>query len=85
MIKALFKKYGGKNYTIPDLRFLLTCSLGFAGFLRTKKLLEVKLQHIKLQESHLEILIQKFKKDQHSEVHVIYIFRIKSSVEQLNI
>ena len=28
MIKALVTKYGGKNSTIPDLKFLLTCLLG---------------------------------------------------------
>ena len=33
MTKTLFTKYGGKNSTIPDLRFLLICLLGFAGFL----------------------------------------------------
>ena len=30
MIKTLVTKYGGENYTIPGLRFLLTCLLGFA-------------------------------------------------------
>ena len=48
MIKTLVTKYGGKNSTIPDLRFLLTCLLGFAGFLRIDELLDVKLKHIKL-------------------------------------
>ena len=78
MIKTLVTKYGGKNSTIPDLRFLLTCLLGFAGFLRIDELLDVKLKHIKLQKSHLEILITKSKSDQHREGHVVYISRIKS-------
>ena len=78
MIKTLVTKYGGKNSTIPDLRFLLTCLLGFAGFLRINKLLDVKLKHIKLQESHLDILIPKSQTDQHREGHVVYISRIKS-------
>ena len=86
MIKALIKKYGGKNSTLPDLWFLLTWLLGFAGFLCTEKLLEVMLEHIILQENNLEILIQKLKTDQHREGHVIYISRIKSqNVVQLNI
>ena len=46
MIQTLVTKYVGKNSTIPDLRFLLTCLLGFAGFSRINKLLEVKLKHI---------------------------------------
>ena len=59
MIKGLVTKYGEKNFTIPDLRFLLTCLLGFAGFLRVQELLDVKLKHIKIQKSNLEILILK--------------------------
>ena len=78
MIKTLVTKYGEKNSTIPDLRFLLTCLLGFAGFLRIDELLDVKLKHIKIQESHLEIVIPKSKTDQHREGHVVYISRIKS-------
>ena len=73
MIKTLVTKCGGENSTIPDLSFLLTCSLGFAGFLRIDKLLDVKLKHIKIQESHLEIVIPKSQTDQHSERHVVYI------------
>ena len=41
-IKTLVTKYGGKNSTIPDLIFLLTCLLGFAGFLCIHELLDVK-------------------------------------------
>ena len=78
IIKTLVTKYGGENSTIPDLRFLLTCLLGFAGFLRIDELLDVKLKHIKIKESHLEIIIPKSKTDQHREGHVVYISRIKS-------
>ena len=52
MIKTLFIKYGGKNSTILDLRFLLTYLLGFARFLGINELLNIKLKHIKLQETH---------------------------------
>ena len=34
-------KYGWENSTIPDLRFLLTCLLEFAGFLGIDELLEL--------------------------------------------
>ena len=67
-----------KNYIIPHLRFLLPCLLGFAGFLRIEELLEVKLKHIKTQESHLENFIPKSKADQHRAGYVAYISRIKS-------
>ena len=32
MIKSLVKKFGRKNASLPHLRFLLTCFLGFSGF-----------------------------------------------------
>ena len=43
MIKTLVTKYGWKNSIIPDLRFLLTCLLGFAVFLRIDELIDVML------------------------------------------
>ena len=78
MIKTLLTKYGGKNSTIPDLRVLLTCLLGFAGFLLIDELLDVKLKHTKIQDSHLEMVTPRSKTDQHREGRVAYISRIKS-------
>ena len=78
MIKTLVTKYGEKNSTIPDLRLLLTCLLGFAGFLRINELLDAKLKHIKIQQRHIETVIPKSNTDQHREGHVVYISRIKS-------
>ena len=75
-MKALVTKYGGENSSILDFTFLLTCLLVFAGLLRIEELLDVKLKDIKIQESHLEVLISKSKADQHREGHV-YISRIK--------
>ena len=66
MIKSWLAKYGWKNSSIAGLRLLLTCLLGFVGFLRIKELLEFKLKHIKIKDSHLEISIQKSKTDQHT-------------------
>ena len=51
---------------------------GFAGFLRLEELLGVELKHVKLQDSHLEILFPKPKADQNREAHFVYISRIKS-------
>ena len=51
--------------------------LGFAGFVHIDELLDVKLKDIKIQESHLEIVIPKSKTDQHREGHSVYISRIK--------
>ena len=78
VVKPLVTKAVVKNSTIPDLRFLLACLLGFAGFLVIDDLLNVKLNHKKLQESHLEILVPKSKTNQDREGHVVYTSRIKS-------
>ena len=76
-MKALVTKHGGENSSILDFIFLLTCLLVFAELLCVEELLDVKLKHIKIQESHLEILISRSKADQHREGHV-YISTIKS-------
>ena len=78
MIKSLVDKFGGKNASLPDLRFLLTCLLGFSGFLRIEGLLSIKIKHLRINESHLEILVPKSKTDQHREGHIVYISRISS-------
>ena len=76
-MKALVTKYGGENSSILDFTFLLTCFLVFTGLLCVEELLDVNLKHLKIQESHLEILISKSKADQHREGYV-YISTIKS-------
>ena len=73
MAKALVTKYIEKYSKISDLRFFLTCLLGLAEFLRIEELLNIKLKHINIQESHLEILIPKLKTEHHREGHVVYI------------
>ena len=45
MIKTLVTKYDEKSSSIPDLRFLVKCLLGFTGFLPVEELLVIKLKH----------------------------------------
>ena len=78
MIQSLVNKSGGKNASLPDLRFLLTCLLGFSGFLRKEELLSIKIKYLRISESHLEILVPKSKTDQHRKGHIAYISRISS-------
>ena len=73
MIKTLVTKYDEKSSSIPDMRFLLKCLLGFTGFLPVEEL-----RNIKILEKNLEILIPKSKTDQHREGHAVYISRMKS-------
>ena len=78
IIKSLVEKFGGKNASLPDLRFLLTCLLGFSGFLRIDELLSIKIKHLRINESHLEILVPKSKTDQHREGTIVYISGVSS-------
>ena len=78
MMKSLVSKFGGKNTSLPGLRFLLTCLLGFSAFLCIEELLSIKIKHLRINESHLEILVPKSKNDQHKEGHIVYISRISS-------
>ena len=77
IVKALITKYGGKNYNISDLKFLLTILLGFAGLLCMEELLDIKLKHKNTRESLIS-LNPKIKADQNREGHVVYISRTKS-------
>ena len=65
MIKSLVNKFGGKNASLPDLRFFLTCLLGFSGFLCIEKLFSIKRKYLRINESHLEILVPKSKTGQY--------------------
>ena len=57
---------------------MLTCLLGFSGFLRIDELLSIKIKHLRINESHLEILVPKSKTDQHREGNIVYISRVSS-------
>ena len=76
MIKFLVNKFGGKNASLPDLRFLFTCLLDFSGFLRIDELLSIKIKQLRINSSHLEILVPKSKTYQHREGHIVYISRV---------
>ena len=43
MIKLLVNEFGRKSASLPDLRLLFTCLLGFSGFLGIEELLSVKI------------------------------------------
>ena len=82
MIKPLVEKFGGKNASLPDLRFLLTCLLGFSGFLRKEELLSIKIKYLRISESHLEILVPKSKTDQHRKVILPTFLEFHQNVAQ---
>ena len=76
MIKSLFNKFGRKNASLPELRFLLTSSSFFSGFLRIGELLSLKIKYLRINESHLEILVLKSKIDPQRKRHIVYISRL---------
>lgn len=47
MIRSLVNKFRGKKASLLDLRFLITNSLDFSGFLPIEKLLSIKIKKIK--------------------------------------
>jgi len=53
MIKALVDTYSSEK-SLPNLRFLLICLLGFTGFMRIDEILKIQLKHLKLGITHLE-------------------------------
>ena len=58
--------------------YMFKCLLGFSSFLRIDKLLSIKIKHLRINESHFEILELKSKTDQHREGHIVYISRVSS-------
>ena len=75
MIKNLVHRCDGDNITALHMHFALICVLGFSRFFRVKELLQLKLKHVQIKESDLEILAPKPETDQ---IGSAYIFRIES-------
>jgi len=53
ILKELFSVYDSPSSSLLDKRFLITCLSGFAGFFRMSELLEVKMKHIRIMDSHI--------------------------------
>ena len=79
IIKELVDYVNQNNTSVLDLRFILVCLLGFAGFFRISELLAVQLKEVKFFPSHMEIEVPKSKTDQHRDGHIVYITRIDSN------
>ena len=76
MAKLVVNRYGGGD--LLQQRLVLTCLLGFSGFLRISELLAVQIHHLKFLTTHVEIHIPKAKNDQHREGHILHIARLDS-------
>lgn len=79
-LKTVFKKFGGEKASLLDLRFLLVCIFGFAGFFRIDELLNVKISDLHIKEDHLKIILEKSKTDQHRDGHEVYIAQTETEI-----
>ena len=77
MMRAVVDTYGWSPNLI-QMRFIITCLVGFSGFLRISELLEIKVQNLTFEDDCMKILIPKSKTDQVREGHVVYIGRSHS-------
>ena len=76
ILKQLYKKFGMSDDAI-HLRFLVTCFLGFAGFLRISELKQVQIKHISFKSDHMTVLLEESKTDKLREGEVIYISKLE--------
>lgn len=74
MLKEVVTRYAHTG-DLMHLRFVITCLLGFSGFLRMGELLNIQLKDLTFEENCLKILIPKAKTDQHREGHIVHIAR----------
>ena len=77
-LRQFFEAFATTNSNLMDLRFLVVCVIGFAGFLRIQELLSVQLKHLTFHESHKEIFLTHSKVDQHRDGEKVYIARTRS-------
>ena len=76
ILKQLYKKFGMSDDAI-HLRFLVTCFLGFAGFLRISELKQVQIKHISFKSDHMTVLLEESKTDKLREGEVVYISKLE--------
>ena len=76
MMRAIVDKYGGSG-NLLQLRFIITCLVGFAGFLRIKANCW-KSAYLTFDEECMKILIPKSKYDQIRKGHIVFISRTNS-------
>ena len=61
------------EHNLMDLRFVVLCLLGFAGFFRVEEVLNIKLRQLFFFPDHLKIVLQKSKTDQHRKGNEVFI------------
>ena len=64
-IQAIYKKFGGENMTLMDLRTFVLILLGFCGFLRYDELSNLRYRDISFHNVYMKLFIEKSKQDQY--------------------
>ena len=59
----LVSTLGGSDADLHNLRFLVLCLVGFAGFMRISELLKIKMKDVKIFDIHMSITLPKRKND----------------------
>ena len=77
MMKAIVDTYRHPPNLLHH-RFIITCLLGFSGFLRISELCEIRVRDLEFDNECMKITIPKSKNDQIREGHIIFISRSDS-------
>ena len=77
MVKEIIDTYRSP-FNLLHRRFIVSCLLGFSGFLRISELLAIRVGDMTFETECLKIIIPKAKNDQVREGHVVFISRSNS-------
>ena len=78
MVKAIVDMYASP-FNLLHHRFILTCLLGFTGFLRISELLEIRIRDIAFHDDCVKLVTPKSETDQVREGHIVHIVRSNGS------
>ena len=73
VIKDLVDEYCRNKQNLMDLRFVVICLLGFAGFFRIDEVLSIQLKHLSFFPNYLLVTLEKSKTDQHRKGNEVFI------------
>ena len=75
ILRSLVDKYAITHATLADIRTLIICLLGFAGFFRYNELAKIKECDLQFFKEYLEIFVESSKTDQYRDGALVMIAR----------
>jgi len=79
LLKQIVSMYGSSD-NLLNIRFLIICLLGFAGFLRISELLQLKVGDLTFDMDGVKINITKSKTDQLHEGSIVYVSKLANQM-----